>query len=92
MAETWPGSNNSSDNQSVQDRYSYPEDCVVMVHRYSASNGDVYYTHSIVGTGAPGSDYNNAPAGSEYIDLTTGYKYCATGTLGAAVTAWVSQV
>lgn len=59
--------------------FSYPTTCL----GYAVIGNDTTKIHFIVGTGAPGTDYNNAPLGSLYIktDATPGlYQKTAAST------------
>lgn len=47
----------------AENRQSYPTTC----QGYAVLGNDTYKIHIIVGTGAPSTDYNNAPLGSLYI-------------------------
>lgn len=62
------------DFADAENRFSYPTTC----QGYTIWGDDTNKVHLIRGTGAPGTDYNNAPNGSEYTDMTNLVKYIKT--------------
>ena len=80
MANTFVGVASTSQPESVQTEFSYPEDCYVDVMRYKTTDrqNQAVYAHDIRYAGAPAALFNAAPLGSTCVDYTNGDLYIKT--------------
>ena len=81
MANTFVGVPATSEPNTVQAEFSYPEDCYVDVRRYLTTDRQAQpvYAHDIRYAGAPAALLNAAPLGSTCVDYTNGDLYIKTG-------------
>lgn len=84
MAETSLGLNPGAGKGSVQDEFSLPDDCYVVRFSFSTSSRQSADVHRMIiwfaGTPGSDSDFNNADAGSLFIDTTNNDTYVFDGT------------
>lgn len=68
----------------AENKYSFPTTCVGYFQVGGLKNDNTTFAIlQVYGTGAPGNDYDNAPNGSLYTDMTAYKLYIKTGD-----TAW----
>ena len=82
----------NNDARSVADAYGYPTGAQAFVITHigvgqTLADGKTKdaETHRIYGSGAPSTNYANAPNGSEYIDYTNAAIYIKTGKPGSGI-------
>lgn len=68
---------------SVQDAFGYPEDALLVIDQ-----ADSFSVHTIIYSGAPGSDFDEAPNGSELRNLDDGELYVKIGAIGKKDGTW----
>lgn len=85
MANTYVGVASTSQPETVQAEFAYPENCYVDVRRYKTTDrqAQAVYAHDIRYAGVPSTLFNAAPLGSTFVDYTNGDLYIKT-----AATTW----